>query len=62
MPEYHHVENITSVMRRKLRALSAHRSQMEGEFDYRRAAAGLNQYRGALAGKCPYAEVFQKLE
>lgn len=60
LPEHDHVEDITALMPRKLRALRAHRSQL-GEFDYVRAARGLNEYRGALAGKCRFAEVFQTL-
>lgn len=52
--------DITAVMPRKLRALRAHRSQL-GTFDYVRAVTGLNQFRGALAGKCRFAEVFQTL-
>lgn len=52
--------DISKVMPRKLRALRAQRSQL-GEFDYVRAVTGLNQYRGALAGKCRFAEVFQTL-
>jgi LmbE family N-acetylglucosaminyl deacetylase len=52
--------DISPVMPRKLRALRAHRSQL-GEFDYVKAATGLNQFRGALAGKCRFAEVFQTL-
>jgi LmbE family N-acetylglucosaminyl deacetylase len=60
LQQFDHVENISRVMPRKLRALRAHCSQLT-EFDYERAIRGLNQYRGALAGKCPYAEVFQSL-
>jgi len=52
--------DITPVIRCKLRALRAHRSQL-GEFDYVKAVSGLNQFRGALAGKCRFAEVFQTL-
>ena len=55
------VQDITAVMLRKLRALRAHRSQL-GEFDYVQAMRGLNQYRGALAAKSRYAEVFQTLD
>jgi LmbE family N-acetylglucosaminyl deacetylase len=55
--EFDHVEDISRVMPRKLRALRAHRSQLD-EFDYERAVSGLNQFRGALAAKCRYAEVF----
>jgi N-acetylglucosamine malate deacetylase 1 len=61
LQEYDHVENISPVMARKLRALRAHRSQLD-EFDYERAIRGLNQYRGALAGKYRYAEVFHTLD
>jgi len=50
--------DISQVMPRKLRALRAHRSQLS-EFDYVKAMTGLNQFRGALAGKCRFAEVFQ---
>jgi LmbE family N-acetylglucosaminyl deacetylase len=60
LSEYHHVQNITAVMPRKMRALRAHQSQLKG-FDYERAIRGLNQYRGAMAGKCRYAEVFQTI-
>lgn len=60
LPAWDHAENISSVMPRKLRALRAHRSQLR-EFDYVRAVRGLNAFRGALAGKCDYAEVFQAL-
>jgi LmbE family N-acetylglucosaminyl deacetylase len=57
---YDHVEDITAVMTRKLQALRAHRSQ-QNEFNYARALRGLNQFRGELAAKCRYAEVFQTL-
>lgn len=57
--EYDHVEDITSVMSRKLRAVRSYASQLEG-FRYDRAVRGLNEYRGALAGRCHYAEVFQR--
>jgi len=58
--EFDHVEDISRVMPRKRRALRAHRSQYS-EFDYERAVCGLNQFRGALAAKRPYAEVFQTI-
>lgn len=58
--EYQHVENISHVMPRKLRALRKHASQLK-EWDYVRAIKGLNEYRGAMAGRCRYAEVFQEL-
>ncbi|HEX9285160.1 MAG TPA: PIG-L family deacetylase [Nitrospirales bacterium] len=58
LAEYDHVEDISAVMPRKLRALRAHRSQLK-TFDYPRAVSGLNQFRGELAARCRYAEVFQ---
>lgn len=61
LSEFDHVEDITPVMPQKLRALRAHRSQL-AEFDYVRAVRGLNEYRGALAAKSRFAEVFQTIE
>lgn len=58
LSEVDHVEDITALMPRKLRALRCHRSQLN-DFDYARAVRGLNAFRGALAAKCRYAEVFQ---
>lgn len=58
LAEYDRVEDITAVMRRKMRALRCHRSQI-GYFRYDRAVRGLNQYRGALAARSGYAEVFK---
>lgn len=55
-----HVQDISAVMPRKLRALRAHRSQLD-EFDYVQAVTGLNEFRGALAGRCRFAEVFQSV-
>jgi len=60
LSEHDHVEDITAEMPKKLRALRAHRSQLN-EFDYVRAVRGLNQFRGELAAKCRYAEVFQTI-
>jgi N-acetylglucosamine malate deacetylase 1 len=60
MPEFDHVENIDEAMPIKLRAIRAHRSQLE-QLPYDRAIRGLNEYRGAIAGRCRYAEVFQTL-
>jgi LmbE family N-acetylglucosaminyl deacetylase len=54
---YDQVEDISAVMPRKLRALRAHKSQLH-EFDYVQAVSGLNQFRGALAARRPFAEVF----
>ena len=59
--EYDHVEDVSRVMRRKLAAVRCYGSQLQA-FRYDRAVRGLNQYRGALAGRCRYAEVFQNLK
>src|SRR5439155_301093 len=53
-----HVEDISGVMARKLKAVRCYRSQL-GHFHYDAAVRGLNRYRGALAARCRYAEVFQ---
>jgi LmbE family N-acetylglucosaminyl deacetylase len=60
LPEYQHVEDITRVMAVKLRALRKHVSQVK-QWPYVRAVRGLDEYRGAMAGHCRYAEVFQDL-
>jgi LmbE family N-acetylglucosaminyl deacetylase len=54
-------EDITDHMARKLRAVRCYQSQL-AEFRYDRAVKGLNQYRGGLAARCRYAEVFQSLD
>jgi len=59
LSRYDHVQNIDRHINRKLRALRAHKSQLD-DFDYVQAVMGLNQYRGALAGKCKFAEVFSE--
>jgi N-acetylglucosamine malate deacetylase 1 len=51
-------EDISPFMRRKLRAVRCYKTQLE-TFRYDRAVRGLNQYRGCLAARCRYAEVFQ---
>lgn len=58
LSEYDHVEDITAVMAVKLKAIRAHHSQVE-QLAYDQAARGLNAYRGAIAGRCRYAEVFK---
>ena len=60
MAEFQHVENISGVMEKKLAALKAHTSQI-ADWDYVRAIRGLNAYRGVMAGRCDYSEVFQEL-
>ena len=57
LSEFDYVEDVTKTMSQKLKALRSHRSQLQ-EFDYSAAIRGLNRYRGVLAGKCRYAEVF----
>ena len=57
LTSFDHVQDITPVMHAKLRAIRAYKSQLT-EFDYAQAIRGLNRYRGILAGKCRYAEVF----
>ncbi len=61
LSEYDCVEDISATMRGKLAAVRCYRSQL-GDFRYDRAVRGLNQYRGALAGRCGFAEVFQTIE
>jgi LmbE family N-acetylglucosaminyl deacetylase len=61
LSRYDHVEDITSVMSRKLKAVRAHRSQLT-EYAYDRAIRGLNAYRGILAARTRYAEVFRVME
>jgi N-acetylglucosamine malate deacetylase 1 len=57
---FQHLEDVTSVMDRKLAAIRCHKSQVE-DIRYDDAIAGLNRYRGAIAG-CGYAEAFATLE
>ncbi len=52
--------DITDCFERKMEALAAHESQLK-DYNYVRAITGLNQYRGALATKTPFAEVFSEL-
>jgi N-acetylglucosamine malate deacetylase 1 len=61
MPRYGWPEDISPVMARKLRAVRCYRSQLHA-FRYDRAILGLNRYRGCLAARCRYAEVFRYLE
>jgi LmbE family N-acetylglucosaminyl deacetylase len=54
-------EDVSGVMARKLKAVRCYRSQLK-VFAYDRAVRGLNEYRGCLAGRCRYAEVFQYVD
>jgi LmbE family N-acetylglucosaminyl deacetylase len=58
LAEYDDGEDITPVLSRKLAAVRCHRSQV-AQLRYDRAVRGLNQFRGATAWGCRYAEVFQ---
>jgi LmbE family N-acetylglucosaminyl deacetylase len=58
LADHYHVEDITPVMSTKLAAIRCHASQTV-QLPYARAIRGLNLYRGATAGGCLYAEVFQ---
>ncbi len=58
LPSHDQAEDITRFMPMKMRALRAHRSQLK-EFNYERAVRALNAFRGELALRCRYAEVFQ---
>ena len=57
LAQYDLVVDITALMPRKLQAIRAHASQFH-EIDYARAAEGLNAYRGAIASRTLFAEVF----
>jgi LmbE family N-acetylglucosaminyl deacetylase len=58
LAEYDDGQDITPVMRRKLQAVRCHRSQV-AQLRYDRGVRGLNQFRGAIAWGCRFAEVFQ---
>lgn len=57
---YDLVEDISEVQQLKMSAVRCYESQLK-QFQYDRAVAGLNQYRGAMAGHCAFAEVFQSV-
>ena len=61
MTVYGWAEDISRFIQPKLRAVRCYKSQLQ-TFSYDRAVCGLNQYRGALAARCRYAEVFQFAE
>jgi LmbE family N-acetylglucosaminyl deacetylase len=58
MTEFDDVEDITRVVETKRAAVRTYASQLT-KFRYDDAVDGLNRFRGALAGHCEYAEVFQ---
>ncbi len=58
LTEYDRAEDVSSVIRRKLRAVCAHHSQVR-QFRYDRAFLAMNRFRGVVAGAGRYAEVFR---
>src|SRR6185312_5681439 len=54
LPFYDEVKDASAVMGRKLEAIRCYRSQID-YYRYDRAAEGMAQYRGAIAGRCDYA-------
>ena len=60
LSEYSVVVDISAVMPRKLEAIRCHVSQV-ADIDYARAAQSLNAFRGVLAARVPFAEVFVQL-
>lgn len=61
MTDFDDVEDISGVVETKLAAVRTYASQLS-KFRYDDAVEGLNRFRGALAGHCAYAEVFQFLD
>jgi LmbE family N-acetylglucosaminyl deacetylase len=61
MSSFDEVEDISAVMGTKLEAVRAYRSQLV-KFKYDDAVEGLDRFRGALGGRCRYAEVFGECE
>jgi LmbE family N-acetylglucosaminyl deacetylase len=57
LAEYDHVEDINRFMELKLAAIRCYASQIV-DLPYDRAIEGLNRYRGEMAARCAYAEVF----
>jgi N-acetylglucosamine malate deacetylase 1 len=60
MAKYDLVKDISDFMEIKLRAINCYKSQLQ-HFHYDRAARGLSMYRGALAARSQYAEVFGEI-
>ena len=58
LAEHDWASDVTTTMSAKLRAVRCYSSQL-ASFRYDRAVLGLNKYRGELAARCRYAEVFQ---
>jgi N-acetylglucosamine malate deacetylase 1 len=60
LPEYDDVRDIGGTMDLKLAALRCYASQL-AQLRYDRAIEGLNRYRGEMAARCDYAEVFSSV-
>jgi LmbE family N-acetylglucosaminyl deacetylase len=60
LAEYDHVEDISVFIEQKLAAVRCYTSQIV-DLHYDRAIEGLNRYRGEMALRRPYAEVFATL-
>jgi LmbE family N-acetylglucosaminyl deacetylase len=58
LPSFDVVEDISGVIEDKLKAIRCHASQV-ADIPYHQAIAGLNQYRGLMAARSAYAEVFR---
>lgn len=61
LQNYQYFKDISDVIDIKKSALEKYRSQLKVK-DWARASLGLNAYRGAVAGDCSYAEVFQVIK
>lgn len=61
LQEVSYIEDISSRMEQKLKALRLHISQLE-DIQYDEAIQGLNRYRGIMSGKGQYCECFQVLK
>ena len=60
LSDYTVVVDISAVMPRKLAAIRCHVSQL-ADLDYAHAAQSLNAFRGVMAARVPFAEVFEGL-
>jgi LmbE family N-acetylglucosaminyl deacetylase len=58
LSSFDHVNDISTAMSAKLKAVRCYKSQLPG-FQYDRATRGLNQFRGRLTARCRFAEVYQ---
>jgi LmbE family N-acetylglucosaminyl deacetylase len=61
LPSFDVVEDISTVMEDKLKAIRCHASQV-ADIPYDRAIAGLNQYRGLMTVRSAFAEVFRSVD